>query len=261
MITPQRLLASMVRTGSMALLFFTAFGASPDLALAQPHIQIVGGDTVDWGRIATDTLKHRIQIVNVGTELLRITDVRPSCGCTTTTPLSKSELNPNDTAIVEIAINVKGHTGQQRKTVSIVSNDPDPARSTIAMSFTADLIQDVTASATIFDMIRDAKIGGDYTSKVVLTNTSDGPLTIHPPTVTTPNGDLAVSFELKKPATLKPGETLDLVAHVKPKKAGMYTTDVSVKTSGKHTPDLDLKLITAAVADDPAQGAGASSGN
>ncbi len=243
MITPQRLLSLSLRVGALALISFAGLGS----ATAQPRIQIVGGDTVNFGRIAADTLKREIVIKNVGNKPLKISEVRPSCGCTTTSPLSKNELAPNETAKVGIAINVKGHSGIQRKSVYVSSNDPDASRDTVTVSFVADLIQDVTASAGIFSMVSNAQVGGEYPSTLILTNTSDQPITIDPPTATTQSDQLTVNFDLKQPRTLKPGEQLEVVAHVKPMRPGMYTTEVGIKTSGKVTPSMSFRLITHSV--------------
>lgn len=249
MSTPQRLAALLLRSGALALLSAAAIGVTTSTATAQPRIEIVGGPTVNWGRIAADTLKHTIKIVNAGNQPLEIKEVRPSCGCTTTDKLSKNILEPNDTATVGIAINVKGHHGPQVKKVTIVSGDPDTTRSNMTMIFQADLIQNLAANASMFNMIRNAKIGADYTSEVELRNVGDEPVTIKMPTAK-PSDAVAVSFDLKEPKTLQPGETYKLVAHVKASQAGMFTSDINIPTTGKYTPELNLKLITQATADE-----------
>lgn len=243
MITPQRLLSLSLRVGALALLSFAGLGS----ATAQPRIQIVGGDSVNFGRIATDSLRHEIVIKNVGNQTLKITEIKPGCGCTTAQPLTKKELAPNEIAKVGIAINVKGHQGIQMKNVYVMSNDPDPSRDTVTINYKADVIQDVTASAGIFSMVSNAQVGGEYPSTLTLTNTSDQPITIQPPTATTPSEHLTVNFDMKEPKTLKPGEQLELVAHVKPDRPGMYTTEVDVKTSGAVTPTMSFRLITHSV--------------
>jgi|GEM_PF-3424447 len=251
MITPQRFAAYLLRAGALVLFSAVVIGAFTTTTVAQPRIQIVGGDTVNWGRIAADTLKHTITIVNTGDGVLEISEVRPSCGCTTTEKLSKNSLAPNDTATVGIAINVKGHHGPQLKRVTITSNDPDSARASLAMIFRADLLQSVAANATMFTMIREAKIGNDYRSNVELRNVGDEPVTIRPPRAAA-GDDVAISFDLVAPRTLQPGETLDLVAHVTPRTPGMHTTEITVPTSGKYTPELNLKVITQVVDPDAA---------
>lgn len=249
MSTPQRLATLLLRSGALALLSAAAIGVTTSTASAQPRMEIVGGPTVNWGRIAADTLKYTIKIVNAGDKPLDIKEVKPSCGCTTTETLSKNTLAPNDTATVGIAINVKGHHGPQVKKVTITSNDPDAARANMVMTFQADLIQNLAANASMFNMIRNAKIGTDYTSEVELRNVGDEPVTINMPTAK-PNDAVAVSFDLKEPKTLQPGETYKLMARVNASKAGMFTSDITIPTNGKYTPELNLKLITQATEDE-----------
>lgn len=69
---------------------FTMFVFAASLAFAQPKISIQGGDTQDWGKVKPkdSPLKASIKITNEGSEELKISDVRPGCGCTTA-PLDK----------------------------------------------------------------------------------------------------------------------------------------------------------------------------
>ena len=109
------------------VVFFAAlFVAAASMAIAQPKIEIVGGDTHDWGKVkAKDSpLKAVIKLKNVGNEILKITDVHPGCGCTKTAELDKKELKPGEIATTEISLNLGTLSGDVTKSVSISSNDP-----------------------------------------------------------------------------------------------------------------------------------------
>ncbi|HMN24323.1 MAG TPA: DUF1573 domain-containing protein [Ignavibacteriaceae bacterium] len=71
-----------------------------------------------------DIVKHLYVISNNGGDLLKILDVRASCGCTAAKP-EKSELKPGESTNVLVSFNSKGRKGPQNKTVTVVTNDPD----------------------------------------------------------------------------------------------------------------------------------------
>jgi uncharacterized cupredoxin-like copper-binding protein len=71
-----------------------------------------------------DIVSHTFVISNSGGDLLKITDVRASCGCTAANP-TKRELKPGESSNLEVTFNSKGRKGPQTKTVNVVTNDPD----------------------------------------------------------------------------------------------------------------------------------------
>src|SRR5438128_1467584 len=76
----------------------------------KPQLTIVGGDTVNWGKIGPGTLTRALTIKNTGGDTLKISNVKPSCGCTTA-PLTHNTLPPGDTATINISIDMKNHNG------------------------------------------------------------------------------------------------------------------------------------------------------
>ena len=59
---------------NFTIIFFIAIAT----AFSQPKIEIVGGDTYDWGEVNGNksTLKAKVKITNTGTEKLNITKVK-----------------------------------------------------------------------------------------------------------------------------------------------------------------------------------------
>ncbi len=101
----------MKRTLALVVFLFVPF-----LLFAQPKIEIVGGDTYDWGTVkrTDDPLRAKIKIKNVGTEVLKITEVKPGCGCTTA-PLDKNELKPGEEASLDVTLRITGYQGNVTK--------------------------------------------------------------------------------------------------------------------------------------------------
>ena len=64
-------------------------------ASAQGTLEIIGGDTYDWGTVAPGKLTTTVEVKNTGAQDLKITEVRPGCGCTAA-PIDKNLLNPNE---------------------------------------------------------------------------------------------------------------------------------------------------------------------
>lgn len=66
---------------------------------------------------------HHYLLKNVGTDTLKITNVRKSCGCTYA-PLGKDVLPPGDTTLLEVTFNSGSYQGAIQKSVYVESNDP-----------------------------------------------------------------------------------------------------------------------------------------
>lgn len=109
----------MIRKISMIFLLATA--------IALP--QMVGPKAVvknleyDFGNInQNDIVKHSFTITNTGDDVLKISDIRASCGCTAATP-DKNELKPGESTQLLVTFNSKGRKGPQTKTVNLKTND------------------------------------------------------------------------------------------------------------------------------------------
>ena len=89
---------------------------APKLAIASPiH---------DFGRIKEGTLvKTTFSITNKGKQPLNIRKTNSTCGCTISTP-AKDTLAPGEQAEIEVSFDSKGRRGNQQKSVTVFSNDP-----------------------------------------------------------------------------------------------------------------------------------------
>jgi len=71
-----------------------------------------------------DVVSYDFKITNNGGDVLKIIDVRASCGCTAAQP-DKKELQPGETTTIKVTFNSKGRKGAQVKTVRVITNDPE----------------------------------------------------------------------------------------------------------------------------------------
>lgn len=79
----------------------------------------------DFGKIREgEKVTYRFKLKNTGKVPLKITDVKPSCGCTAS-DYTKSPVPPGEEGFVEVIFDSQGRTGTQQKTVTVYANtDP-----------------------------------------------------------------------------------------------------------------------------------------
>ncbi len=203
-----------------------------------PKLMIVGGDSIAWGRVAPGVLKYDLKIVNAGGDTLRITEVHPSCGCTTA-PLDKRNLGPGDTAHVAVSVDVASRTGDQHKSLTITSNDS--TRKVLVLPLTAFVVRELVMHPEYFPVIDSAKTGVEKPSTITIVNTGTEPYTIQPPTLTTA-AEMLVRFDMTAPHDVAPGDSLRVTAFVKPIHEGTSSAEVVFNTSNKNTPTLKASL-------------------
>jgi hypothetical protein len=68
----------------------------------------------------TESLKYGFKFKNTGTDTLNVYEIKPSCGCTTTT-LSRTSFAPGEGDVIDIVWEPKGH-GKQRKNIQVRTN-------------------------------------------------------------------------------------------------------------------------------------------
>lgn len=76
----------------------------------------------DFGKIREgEKVTYRFKLKNTGTVPLKITDVKPSCGCTAS-DYTRSPVPPGGEGFVEVVFDSQGRTGTQQKTVTVYAN-------------------------------------------------------------------------------------------------------------------------------------------
>ena len=76
--------------------------------------------TVEQGKIVT----HNFTLMNNGGDILKISDVHASCGCTAAKP-DKNELAPGESINIKVEFNSTGKMGKQEKWIYVKTNDPN----------------------------------------------------------------------------------------------------------------------------------------
>jgi uncharacterized cupredoxin-like copper-binding protein len=101
--------------------------------LMQPKL-VLQQNSFDFGDIKQgETVSHTFVLTNSGGDLLKITNVQASCGCTAASP-EKSELAPGESTDLTVKFNSTGRMGKQLKTVKIYTNDPESPEMTLTIN-------------------------------------------------------------------------------------------------------------------------------
>jgi hypothetical protein len=122
---------------------FTSFGFAQfweSMALPEKEPKaVISPMAYDFGEIIQDSVVTTYFVItNEGGDLLKITNVSASCGCTAVMP-EKNELKPGESTNIKVTFNSKGRSGKQTKTITVETNDTK--NSTIKLSFTGNVIK------------------------------------------------------------------------------------------------------------------------
>src|SRR5689334_22874776 len=99
-----------VNTGSSA-------AAVPAPSTGGPQIQF-DNQVYDFGKVtAGDVVKHTFVFTNTGTQTLELSDVHPSCGCTTAGDWTR-KVEPGQTGSIPLQVNTANFNGAVTKTVT-----------------------------------------------------------------------------------------------------------------------------------------------
>ena len=118
------------KSGLMPVLFiylFTGFLFAQPKTVAHPM-------EYDFGDIIQDSIvTTNFVITNEGSDLLKITKVSASCGCTAAMP-EKNELKAGESTNIKVTFNSKGKSGKQNKIITVETNDPKNSSIKLALN-------------------------------------------------------------------------------------------------------------------------------
>lgn len=204
-------------------------------ANAQPKLEVIGGNTYDWGKVTLKVLTTKIRIKNVGDKTLFISKVKPSCGCTTA-PMDRRSLEPGEIGTMNVNLSLDiSSTGKIVKKIDISSNDPVTPDTTIYLQ--CMIVTPLEIKPHAYLKFEDMQVGFESTSTITIKNVSDTTITlsgfeIYPD---------FVNINVANQVVLKPGESFDLIAKIRPSEEGKINLTVKFLTSH---PDLKQLSIS-----------------
>jgi len=221
------------RVGLFLLLILAA--APPPVsagAVGNPGISFENLE-LDLGRVMQgDTARGVFRFRNPGSAVLKILDVAPGCGCTTTL-LSAKQINPGGTGEIAVAVNTDGISGAMRKAVVVTTNDP--GRPEVTLMVTALVEPEVSFSLPAL-FFGEVPVDKEVTREIVLTVRSD--VSVRIVGVESSNQDIRAGLS---PEPLSNGKRVRLsVTHRAGAKPGYFFGAVIIKTTSSRTPELTL---------------------
>jgi len=225
------------------MILFVIFSSVILAQLINPKL-IIQQNEYDFGDIKQgEKVSHVFVLTNTGGDLLTITNVRPSCGCTAALP-EKNKLAPGESTNLKVTFNSSGRSGKQKKLITITSNDPENPEQIITIK---GVIIKPNAESAVYPVIKFSETQHDFgkvkEGKVVeysfsFKNIGNSILKIND--IKTSCGCTAALVSSKE---LKPGEqgTLKVELNTSKRKGKMIKT-VTIKSNDPKAPNKILTL-------------------
>ena len=132
----------------------------------------------DFGKVDSGTVvKHEYAFTNIGDQTLEITNVQPSCGCTTAGKWDKA-VEPGKTGMIPIEFNSTAYGGAVTKTITVTSNDPTNGVVVLQLKGTAWKPINISPGFVMFNLSADIQTNETKVVRIVSISASS---TTHPP--------------------------------------------------------------------------------
>jgi hypothetical protein len=190
----------------------------------------------DFGeRDNEEKVEHNFVVKNAGDEVLNITDVKTTCGCTVAKP-SVNSLAPGEETTIGVTFNLKNKQGVQNKKITVLTNDPESPQYYLELKGTALTLIMMEPTMLNFGRIADNE---PHSLPITIRTTKEG-----------------YTFELKDVKiegaapiqtvieTVTPGKEYKVVATTNPNLVpGPLTGSIAIATSEPSRPMLQAKVF------------------
>jgi uncharacterized protein DUF1573 len=185
----------------------------------------------DFGRVRSgDLVKYGFAFTNGGDEMLQVTGVQPSCGCTTAGDWSRN-VKPGETGKVPIQFNSANFNGPVFKTISVTSNDKQKPVVVLQLKGTIWKPIELVPPYTIVNVPPDAS---SASASIRIINNTEDVLTLSDPESSNKSFNPTVT-------TTKPGKEFQLtIASGESVNTGNLQGKISFKTSWTNIPTLEV---------------------
>jgi hypothetical protein len=209
------------------------------VAPAQPGSgpRILFADTIhDFGTLsAGDVRRCDFVFTNTGNTVLEVTEVRPTCGCTTAAEWSR-RVEPGQTGKIPLQLNTANFQGPVVKFVTIVCNDPAQPNHQLQLKANIWKPIDVAPNFVMFNLNNESQT--NEVRVVKITNNTPQPIEISPPEV----GNPAFRAEIK---AIEPGKVFELHIHpTAPFSPGTVQTTITAKTTSTNMPVVTVTALS-----------------
>jgi hypothetical protein len=205
--------------------------------IAQPKIMIEGGDVINWGSImhSDESLKTKVKILNIGNDTLKISSVKPGCGCTTA-PLDKTIIEPNGFANMDITLSLPGNAGKFAKNIDIMSNDTLEPKKVIWLRL--EVIFPLSFFPQKGIKMGNMVVNAENKGKVILKNASKEKIYLKQ--IEFEPADMILN--IKNDDFILPNGDIVIEATVKPSIPGAFSGKINFKTTEATMPRVELPI-------------------
>ena len=198
--------------------------AGPKIAFAMP--------IYDFGKVKSgDPVKYSYVFTNIGTEVLDVSHVQPSCGCTTAGDWTH-KVEPGQTGTIAVQFNSANFNGPVFKTITVTSNDKGQPSFGLQLKGTVWKPIEVIPAFAVMNISPDSNSGGATTVRIV--NNMEEPITLSEPE----SNNKTFTAELK---TTQPGKEFQvIITAVPPLAPGNVQGQISLKTSSSNMPVINV---------------------
>ena len=188
----------------------------------------------DFGKInGGDVVKHEFFFTNVGSQTLEVSNVQPSCGCTTAGEWSRT-VAPGKTGSIPIQFNSGTYSGPVEKSITVTCNDPNQPVVILQIKSTIWRPVDVAPQFAVI-MVTSESPSNATTVRIV--NNLDEPLTVSNPE----SNNRLFAAQLK---TNQAGKEFELIIRtVPPLEGANMQGQISLKTSSTNTPVVSVTAL------------------
>lgn len=177
-----------------------------------------------------ELVKHTYIFTNTGGQMLEVSAVRPSCGCTTAGEWTR-QVEPGRTGTIPIQFNTAGQHSPVSKTITVTSNDK--ANSTAMLQLKGTIWKPIEINPP-FAVLNVTAASPRPSTVVSIISHLEEPLELAAPESKNP----AFSAELK---TIRPGKEFQvIIAIVPPVAPGNVQGQITLKSSSTNLPPITL---------------------
>ena len=207
-------------------------------ATTAPAVPAPGGPKIqfatpvyDFGKVqAGELVKYSYVFTNSGEQQLEVSDVRPSCGCTTAGDWTRT-VPPGGTGTVSVQFNSANFNGPVFKTVTVTSNDKQRPSTVLQLKGTVWKPIEIVPAYTVMNVPPDAT---KASAIIKVMNHVDEPLMVFSPECNNPSFSVVLTTNV-------PGKEYQVALEsIRDLSSGNVQGKVTLKTSSTKSPTLDL---------------------
>jgi|SRR5215813_319495 len=223
----------MNKTAQLVITFFGLLTAT-SVSLADPVGPKIEFEkpVYDFEKVKSGELvKHTFIFTNTGDSLLIVSNVQPSCGCTTAGDWSH-QVEPGKTGTIPVQFNSANYGGTVVKQVTVTSNDKQTPAITLQLKGSVWKPVEINPNFAVFNV--SAESTGNNSTVVHIVNNMDEPLVLLPPE----SNNKAFTAVL---STNEEGKKFELTIKVAPpSETGNAQGQITIKTTSTNVPVLSV---------------------